>query len=57
MGMHNNKKNIGWAVFDVLTFGIPLYIRNLYKKPKQTLIISSVVFPIIFLVLLLLLPW
>ncbi|GGD09760.1 hypothetical protein [Pontibacillus salipaludis] len=55
--MNKNKKYLGWATFDVLTFGIPLYIRNLYKKPRQTLIISSIVFPIIFIVLLLLLPW
>ncbi|WP_345240908.1 hypothetical protein [Pontibacillus salipaludis] len=54
--MQHRKKNIGFALFDVLTLGIPLYIRYLYKKPKQTLIISSIVFPIILIFLFLILP-
>lgn len=55
--MSSAKKYIGLVVFDVLTFGIPLYVRNLYRRPKETLKISAVVLPIILLFLWIILPW
>ena len=53
--MKNYKKSMGWALFDVITLGIPLYIRHLFVTPIQTLKISAMVFPVIFLILWLML--
>ncbi len=55
--MPNYKKSLGWALIDVVTLGIPLYIRYLFVNPVKTLKISAVVFPIIFILLWLILPW
>lgn len=34
------------AVLDIVTFGIPVYIWNLVKKPSKTLKLSIIIFPI-----------
>ncbi|MFQ3544368.1 hypothetical protein Q7A53_09780 [Halobacillus rhizosphaerae] len=54
--MKNYKKSMGWALFDVITLGIPLYIRHLFVNPIPTLKISTIVFPIILFILWLILP-
>ena len=33
--MPNYKKSLGWALIDVVTLGIPLYIRYLFVKPCE----------------------
>lgn len=41
------KKGIPLALFDIATLGIPLYFYCLFKKPKKTIKLLLIIFPII----------
>ncbi|HBI02858.1 MAG TPA: hypothetical protein DDY49_02370 [Paenibacillaceae bacterium] len=43
------KKGIPLALFDIATLGIPLYFYCLFKKPKKTIKLTLIIFPVIIL--------